>query len=112
MKRILAMALTLMLALSLCVGFATAEGQTIKGWGAFNFNDQTGITSYSQQYLWQEVASRLGITVEWETVSENEKTTLFSLMMADAANLPDMVVDMSPLYYDCLLYTSPSPRDA
>ena len=50
MKRILAMALTLMLALSLCVGFATAEGQTIKGWGAFNFNDQTGITSYSQQY--------------------------------------------------------------
>ncbi len=74
MKRILAMALTLMLALSLCVGFATAEGQTIKGWGAFNFNDQTGITSYSQQYLWQEVASRLGITVECETVSENEKT--------------------------------------
>ncbi len=100
MKKILSLVLALVMVLSLCMGAASAENKTIKGWGAWTFNDQSGITSYSEQFLWQEIAARLGITVEWETVSGNERNTLFALMMADAGNLPDMVTDMGPLYYE------------
>lgn len=100
MKKTLSLVLALMLLLSLCTGVATAENKTIKAWGAYNFASKSGITSYNEQFLWQEVANRLGITVEWETVSQNEKATLFSLMMTDKGNLPDMVVDMGPLYYE------------
>jgi len=73
---------------------------TITGWGAWTFDEQSGITSYNEQYLWQQVADKLGITVEWTTVSAADKVSLFSLAMSDSGNLPDFIVDMTPLVFE------------
>lgn len=100
MKKLLAMLLTLALLLGCAGGVLADDVKTVKGWGAFSFNDQTGLTSYSQQLIWQEVEKRLGVKVDWTTVSANDKTTMFSLTMADPANLPDFFTDMNPLNYE------------
>lgn len=73
--------------------------KTITAWGSFTFNDQTGLTSYSDQLLWKEVEKRLGVKVEWETVSSADKQSKFSLMMA-GGTLPDFLVDMEPLTWE------------
>ena len=100
MKKWLAFALALMMALTCIPAMTLAEDvKTLRGWGAFTFNDQTGLTSYSQQYAWQEVENRLGIKVDWETVSASDKQTKFSLMMA-GGNLPDIIMDMDPLTWE------------
>lgn len=100
MKKLLILALSLIMLTSCLPAFASAEDvKTLTGWGAWTFNDQTGLTSYSQQYAWQEVEKRLGIKVDWTTVSAKDKTTLFSLLMA-SGELPDIVLDMEPIYYE------------
>ncbi len=100
MRKLAVAMLTLALVLSCCLPFAGAEqSASLTGWGAWTFNDQTGITSYSQQYLWQEVKSRLGVDVTWTTVSANDKKTQFSLLMA-SGDLPDIIADMEPIYYE------------
>ena len=63
MKKLLAMLLTLALLLGCAGGVLADDVKTVKGWGAFSFNDQTGLTSYSQQLIWQEVEKRLGVKV-------------------------------------------------
>ena len=77
-----------------------SEPVTIKGWGAFTFDEQSGITSYNEQLIWKEVENRLNIKVDWTTVPAADKSTLFSLAMSDSGNLPDFIVDMSPLIYE------------
>ena len=77
-----------------------SEPITIKGWGAFTFDEQSGITSYNEQLIWKEVENRLNIKVDWTTVPAADKSTLFSLAMSDSGNLPDFIVDMSPLIYE------------
>lgn len=102
MKRLLACIICLVMLLT-CTSAALCEAEpetrTIRGWGAFSFNDQTGITSYDQQLAWQQIAERIGINVEWTTVSGNDRNTQFSLVMA-SGNLPDFFVDIDPLYYE------------
>ncbi|MBR4441884.1 MAG: extracellular solute-binding protein [Clostridia bacterium] len=101
MKKLLAVILSLAIVLSLGAGMALADdAKTIAAWGAFTFSDQTGITSYSEQYLWQAVEERLGIKVDWTTVPSSDKKTMFSLVMADPSQLPDMLVDMDPLTWE------------
>ncbi len=101
MKKFLAVILALVMTLSMGAGVAMGEdAKTITGWGALNFSDQIGITSYSQQYLWQAVEERLGIKVDWTTVPQSDKQAMFSLVMADPANLPAMFVDMDPLSWE------------
>ena len=75
----------------------TEEAVTITGWGAMTFNDQVGYTSYSEQLAWKEIEKRLNITVDWTNVPAADKSAQFSLMMSDSGNLPDFIVDMSPL---------------
>lgn len=41
-----------------------SEPITIKGWGAFTFDEQSGITSYNEQLIWKEVENRLNIKVD------------------------------------------------
>ncbi len=99
MKKLISMILALLMALGCMSGAALAdETKTITGWGSFTFNDQTGLTSYSEQLAWQEVEARLGIKVDWTTVS-SDKQTQFSLMMA-GGELPDLIIDMDPLTYE------------
>lgn len=101
MKKLLSMLLVLMLSISCLPWGACAENvKTVKGWGAWTFNDQSGITSYSQQLLWQQIEERLDVAVDWTTASGAEKTTMFSLAMADSGNLPDFFLDMNPLNYE------------
>ena len=100
MKKWLAFALTLALVLTCLPAMVLAEDvKTVTAWGAYTFNDQTGLTSYGEQLLWKEVERRLGVKVEWETVSAADKQTKFSLMMA-GGNLPDFLVDMDPLTWE------------
>ena len=77
-----------------------AEAVELKGWGAWTFDEQSGVTSYNEQLLWQQVKERLNISVEWTTVAAADKVTLFSLAMSDDANIPDFITDMSPLVYE------------
>lgn len=101
MKKWFAFALVLALALTClpAMGLADEEVKTVTAWGAMTFQDQTGLTSYSEQLMWQEIESRLGVKVEWETVSGSEKSTKFSLMMA-GGTLPDFMIDMDPLTWE------------
>lgn len=96
---------TLLLAFVLCAALlpiapaaqATQNAPvTLKAWGAFTFDNQSGKTSYNEQLLWQEIEKRLNIKVEWTTVSAAERQQLFSLMMS-SGDLPDFVVDVNPL---------------
>lgn len=103
MRKRVSLLLTIVMCMTLTLAFgvsAQAEApKTIRGWGAYSFNDQTGITSYDQQLAWQAMADRLGITVEWTTVSGVDRTTSFSLVMA-SGDLPDFFIDIDPLYYE------------
>lgn len=76
------------------------EPVSIKGWGAWTFDEQSGVTSYNEQLLWQQVKERLNIAVDWTTVAAADKVTLFSLAMSDEANIPDFITDMTPLVYE------------
>lgn len=102
MKSLMAMVMATSMFMSVipCVASEKAASITLTGWGSWTFEESTGNTSYSNQFLWKEVAERLGINVEWTTVPSADKSAKFSLMMSDAANLPDIVVDMDPLTYE------------
>lgn len=100
MKKWLAFLLALCLVLTCVPAMTLAEDvKTVTAWGSFTFNDQTGLTSYSEQLLWKTVEERLGVKVEWETVSGADKQTKFSLLMA-GGDLPDFLVDMDPLTWE------------
>lgn len=102
MKKTLAVLLTIAMCMAWITGLGTAaagEAETIRGWASYSFNDQTGITGYEQQLAWQQIAERLGITVEWTTVSGTDRNTQFSLVMA-SGNLPDFFVDINPLFFE------------
>ena len=72
MKKLFSLFLALLMALGCMSSAALAdETKTITGWGSFTFNDQTGLTSYSEQLAWQEVEARLGVKVDWTTVSSD-----------------------------------------
>lgn len=74
------------------------ETETLKGWGASDFDGSTGISSYGQQIAWQEIEKELGIHVDWTCVSSanNNASTQFGLIMA-SGDLPDFFVDVSPM---------------
>ncbi|HML46880.1 MAG TPA: extracellular solute-binding protein [Clostridia bacterium] len=102
MKRTLAVLLTIAMCMAMVAGLGVAaaeEPTTVRGWGAFSFNDQTGITGYEQQLAWQQIEQRLGIKVEWTTVSGVDRETQFSLVMA-SGDLPDFFVDINPLFFE------------
>lgn len=98
MKKSLSLILTLALLVACFVPAVASASEPIvlKAWGAFTFDDQSGITNYADQQTWKEIEKRLGIKVEWTTVSGLERETPFGLLMA-SNELPDFIVDINPL---------------
>ena len=78
---------------------ANSEPVKIKGWGAFTFNDTTGISSYEQQMSWQEIEKKLNIDIEWDVVTQasGNAATQFGLIMA-SGDLPDFFTEVDPMH--------------
>ena len=73
------------------------EPVVLEGWSAYAFDDSTGHTSYNDQMIWDVIEEKLGIRVNWTTVTTagGNQNTQFGVLMA-SGELPDFFVDMSP----------------